>query len=536
MNQPPPHSIEEFSRKVDESPSDPEAHYNLGNILRWSGREKEGIECYLKAIALNPDHADALNNLGAYHWSRGQLGKAIGYLERAVQARPDFPEAHNNLGCVYKNQGRLDEALKAFKTAASLRPNYPLAESNFLYALNAHPDYSAREIFEAHRKWGERIVDHAPPIHSLRQGNKERYRIAYLSPDFRTHSVSYFIKPILTHHDRERFRVFCYSDVRFPDKTTHELKTIVEDWRDISGFSDEEVLNLIQEDRIDILVDLAGHTANNRLPIFAKKPAPIQITYLGYPNTTGLPTMDYRITDSWVDLPSNTGREYTEKLIRLPCGFLCYAAPEALELNLSSKTTKEGIVFGSFNALPKTTPKVVRIWAEILKQVPRAKMFLKNNSFADPETRTQYLRLFQEEGIAEERLVFRSWAASTAEHLQFYHEIDVALDTFPYNGTTTTCEALWMGVPVITLEGQTPAGRVGTSLLHRIGHSEWIAATEKDYVRLATSLANNPQRLSIMKKNLRSECLQSPLMEATSITRSIEEEYLKVFKKEGGGK
>lgn len=353
-----------------------------------------------------------------------------------------------------------------------------------------------------------------------------RLRVGYVSPDFRQHSVAYFIEPVIAEHDRQRFEVYCYSDVARPDPVTERFKALADHWHDVSADSDETLARRIRGDGIDLLVDLDGHAAGNRLPVFAQKPAPVQMTYLGYPATTGLPEMDYRITDGVADPLESVDSASSEIRVRLPNGFLCYrpsdAAPPVAAANKDGGT----ITFGSFNELPKVSPEVVRSWSRILEQLPGSTLLLKAAALGDPATRTRVKRRFEAAGVSSGRIELLGRTATLEEHLALYARVDVALDTFPYNGTTTTCEALYMGVPVVTLEGAAHAGRVGASLLSVLQLTELVAASEDDYVDTAVALATDAERRVTFHATLRDRLRSSALCDSRSFVPSLEAIYL----------
>ena len=343
--------------------------------------------------------------------------------------------------------------------------------------------------------------------------------------------MAFFLEPILSTHDRVEFESVCYSDVKQPDAVTGRLRALAGEWRDIRGRSDDQVAELVRRDRIDILVDLAGHTAGNRLLVFARKPAPVQVTYLGYPNTTGLTSIDYRITDECADPTGAADRLHTEKLVRLKNGFLCYLPPEESPEVSPTPVLRNGTVtFGSFNQLPKLSNEVVRIWAATLSRVPGSRLLLKAHGFSNEETRSRFRERFAEHGITPDRLELRCDVPSTRSHLELYGEVDVALDPFPYNGTTTTCEALWMGVPVIAWAGPTHRARVGVSLLTGLGLAEWIAESRERYVELAVELAGDPARLDRIRHGLRDRMRQAPLMDGAGFTRGLEQAYREMWR------
>ena len=440
----------------------------------------------------------------------------------------------SNFAITLSNQGKDEEAIAAFRRALELKPDFAGARSNMLLCLNYATSYSAGEIFAEHKAWEDahnycipRIQSYSNPPDPMR-----RIRIGYVSPDLRAHSVSFFIEPLLKNHDPSIIETFCYAEVRKPDGVTQRLRGYVRNWRNICGMSNAAVLKTIQDDGIDVLVDLAAHTGSNRLGVFACKPAPVQVSYLGYPNTTGLSTIDYRLTDSWADPPGMTDKFYTETLFRLPRSFLCYSPePSAPAVEPLPALSTGYVTFGSFNILPKMTPAVVSLWSLILESLPGSRLQLKNNSLADSAMREQAYAQFAAHGITRDRIDLFGRQATLGEHLATYHRMDIALDPFPYNGTTTTCEALWMGVPVITLAGQAHAGRVGVSILNQIGLSSCIAATQDEYVMIANRLAKNLDELKQLRAELRNRMLASPLCDATGFTRAVEAAYREMWER-----
>ncbi|HMD55082.1 MAG TPA: hypothetical protein VKJ65_11085, partial [Phycisphaerae bacterium] len=354
----------------------------------------------------------------------------------------------------------------------------------------------------------------------------------YVSGDFREHSVTYFLQGLFAAHDPGQVEIFCYADLRNSDHVTSRLKSFVHHWQNITGKSDSDVAEIIRRDGIDILLDLAGHTADNRLLAFARKPAPVQVTYLGYPGTTGLGTVDYRFTDAYADPPGQDDKFYSEKLLRLNNTFLCYEPPDVAPPvgPLPALKRSGAIIFGCLNMLPKINAKVVELWAQILKQTPESRMLLKNASLSDLSAREHLLQLFTNCGIGPDRLELHGWMASSKEHLQLYNQIDLALDTFPYNGTTTTCEALWMGVPVVTLAGHVHMSRVGVSLLSNAGLPELIAQTPEEYVQIAVKLAGDLPKLNELRGTMRQRMQKSPLMDSRRFAHNVEEAYRNMWR------
>jgi predicted O-linked N-acetylglucosamine transferase (SPINDLY family) len=527
-------AIEHGQQALRIQPNYPEAWNNLGNAFRSLQRDEEAERHYRQALQLRPDYATAHNNLALLLSNRGQLQTAKEHYRNALEVQPEVAEVHNNLGNTLKDQGDLEGALACFRRAVQLKPDSASARSNLLFCLNYLPGLDARAIFAEHRSWAQHhAVPLAPeiaPSHNDRSPER-RLRIGYLSPDFCRHSVSFFVEPLLTHHDRSRFEVLCYSNVPTPDDVTRRLQTLADGWREVWGVPDERVVEQIRADGIDILVDLAGHTAHNRLLVFARKPAPVQVTYIGYPNTTGLDTIDYRITDAWADPEGRTDHLHSESLMRLPRGFLCFQAPHESPEAATPPLAENGyITFGSFNVLSKVTPRVVALWSRILQSVPSSRLLLKSRVLEDRETRNRIHGLFSEHGISSERIELLGHVTSLSEHLECYHRVDIALDTFPYNGTTTSCEALWMGVPVLTLAGETHVSRVGVSLLSRIGLEDWIADSPDSYVDKAVRWAEAPEELLPLRAELRSRMGESTLTDGRVFTPTIEDAYRRMWR------
>jgi predicted O-linked N-acetylglucosamine transferase (SPINDLY family) len=355
-------------------------------------------------------------------------------------------------------------------------------------------------------------------------------KIGYVSADFRIHSVARFFETLLANHNRDSVETFCYADIESSDHVSERLASLSDHWCPVRGLTDDELAGKVYADEIDILVDLGGHTANNRLCMFALKPAPIQVSWLGYPDTTGLTSMDYRVTDARADPPGKTDRWYSEDLLRLPNGFLCYRPPRDSESVTPLPVAGRGfITFGSFNALPKVTRKVVSVWASILTSVPNSRLIMKNKSFIDPATRQRYQSLFEEHAIDPDRIDLLGWVSGVNAHMALYGSVDIGLDTFPYNGTTTTCEALWMGVPVLTLQGMTHVERVGASLLSRLDLHDWIAGDPDQYVRKAVEHAQDTRELATLRKNLRDRMRASSLCDGRSFARDMEHAYRSIW-------
>jgi predicted O-linked N-acetylglucosamine transferase (SPINDLY family) len=344
--------------------------------------------------------------------------------------------------------------------------------------------------------------------------------------------VAFFIEPLLAAHNRDRVEITCYANLLQPDPMTQRLRGIADRWRNVWGLDDNKLTQLVRSDGIDILVDLAGHTNGNRLRAFGRKPAPVQVAWLGYPNTTGLREMDYRLTDEWADPPGANDELYTETLVRLPHGFLCYKPLEDCPDVAPLPAVRNGhVTFGCFNNSAKISSPVLDAWSEILNTVPESHFLLKSRQLHGPGLHQRFREEFARRGIAPERIEMLGSVNSTLDHLALYGRVDIALDTFPYNGTTTTCEALWMGVPVVVLAGDRHAGRVGVSLLHGIGMDELIAASPDEYRQLAIDLAGDRDRLAAYRAMLRSRMQNAPVMDATGFARDIEEAFRDMWRR-----
>ena len=523
-----------YQKALDLRPDLAGPYYNMANVLKDQGRMQDAVSLYRKAIELNPDYAEAHNNMGNAYKMHYHLKEAITCYQKALSLNPAYSQAYDNMGVAFQDQGRIREAISCYKKALQLDPGFVKAHSDFLFCMHYDPACRPLAHFDEAVKWWQRhaVSKAGKFIFSHRTGQHGRLRIGYVSPDFREHSVSYFFLPLLLAHDRNEVEVFCYADVRRPDGMTARISKLADHYRSIVGLTDDHVAEQIHKDRIDILIDLAGHTGNNRLLVFARKPAPVQVTWLGYPDTTGLPVMDYRLTDEIADPEGKSEKYHSETLVRMKNGFLCYAPPDGAPDISSLPALQTGhITFGSFNNLPKVNEKVIEIWSNILNQVPYSSLLLKSKQFADESTKQHYMNLFLQNQIAPDRIRMLSRTESVLEHLALYNRVDIGLDPFPYNGTTTTCEALWMGVPVVTLRGDRHSSRVGASILTRVGLRELITASGDEYVAGAVALARDLDRLRELRAGMRERMMESPLCDSISFARSVEDVYRQINRK-----
>jgi len=520
-----------------------EAHNGLGNALFSQGKFEEAVTCHQQALRIRPDYADAHSNLALALQALGKLAEAVAHFREAIRLKPSYAVLHHNLACAFLEQGRLDVALASFEQALSLQPDFAAAQSNRLFCLNYDPQADPDFVFAEHCRWGQaqesRQSDVGSPmseelvltsdIRLPTSDVPERpLRIGYVSPDLRFHPLTRYLEGVLAHHDPRQVEVFCYAEVLRPDAVTKRLQNLVQGWRWTCRLTDTQVAERIRSDRIDILVDLAGHTGNNRLRVFAHKPAPVQAAWLGYLNTTGLTAVDYRLTDDVLDAPGQPVRD-TEELMRLPNGMCCFAPPPDAPGVAPLPALRRGrLTFGSLHGLLKLNARVLDLWGRVLKAVPTARLLLFHDDLV-PTAQEPIRRQFMERGIASERLDLRQ-GSSAPGYLGVYEEIDVSLDTFPCTGGVTTCESLWMGAPVLSLYGVRPAGRHSASLLARVGLSDWVVQTPEQYVALAAGLAEDLDRLAQLRTMLRDR-MATTLCDARRFTRELEDAYRTMWRR-----
>jgi predicted O-linked N-acetylglucosamine transferase (SPINDLY family) len=517
-----------YEAAVGAEPGLANALYNRGNMHKLRGDAAQAEADIGRALALEPQHADWRCALGEALALQGKPDAAIAGFRAVLEADPRDVRAHYGLGTALLIVGRPEEAESSFRLAIEGRPDYAQAHSNMLLAMHYRKGDDARVMFEAHLEWARRHARDLPRAeHAGRApAPARRLNIGYLSPNFQHHAVAWSIEPVLAAHDRSRFRTFFYSTVANPDAVTHRFMKLCDEWRDIRATSDDSAARLIRQDRIDILVDLAGHTGGGRPLLFARKPAPVQVNWQGYPNTTGLAQMDYRITDAYADPEGEADRHHTEKLVRLATGFFCYAPPADTPDTGEPPMLESGqVTFGCFNNLAKVTPEMIGLWSRILAELPQARLIMKAHALGEESARRAIHGHFAGNRIPAGRVELFGPEDSHGRHLGRYREVDIALDPFPYHGTATTCEALWMGVPVVTLAGRTHLSRVGVSVLRRIALDELIAATPEEYVQKAVALARDPGRLRELRAGLRERMRVSPLLDAAGFARALEAAY-----------
>jgi len=519
-----------YERAVQLQPSYAPAYLGLAIAANEMGRFDVALRAAERAIAVGGRNPAAHMQLGWARYRLGQLCSAALELETALQLEPANLQALVVLANVELERLRHTTAIALFQRAVDVAPESPVIFSKLLLSRNYDPDADDETLARAHCAWGMRVasaVTQSCP-HELTDPDPDRkLRIGYVSPDLRDHSVAYFIESILASHDRKEYEPVVFSDVRRPDPITRRLRQIGLEWHDTFMLGDATMADLVARRQIDILIDLSGHTAHNRLMVFAGRPAPIQASYLGYPNTTGLPRsiMQYRFTDFVADPLGTSDGTYSERLVRLPGTFLCYKpAMDAPEVRARIGDAAH-ITFGSFNAIQKLSWRILDLWAALLRSVRGSRLVLKGHSLSDSSVCGAIRERFAEVDGYRDRVALLPLERSTKKHLDCYAEIDIALDTFPYNGTTTTCEALWMGVPVVTLAGSSHRSRVGASIMSGVGLQELVASNAEQYVHIAASLAENHSYLSDLRANLRGRMRASRLMDAVSFTENLEAAY-----------
>jgi predicted O-linked N-acetylglucosamine transferase (SPINDLY family) len=510
----------QYRRALALDPAHAEAANNLGNVCRDLGEHRAAHEAYETAMRVRPDFVDAYNNAANLMRTLGRLDEAQALLRTALGFDPSRSATLNNLGNVLKDSGELDEGIECFRRAVLSEPDNVIAHSNLLYALSFQAA-DARAILEEARRWS---VQHEAPLRANRKyanrasAEGRRLRIGYVSADFRAHCQALFMTPLLAHHDRTRFEIHAYSSVVRPDATTARLAGYVEKWRDVRTLSNATLADNIRADDIDILVDLTMHMSDGRPLMFARKPAPVQVAWLAYPGTTGIEAMDWRLTDPWLDPPEHDGH-YSERSWRLPHTFWCYDAIDTdTEVNALPAAHAGHVTFGSLNNPCKLTQTTLRLWARIFDWLPTARLVLMA---AEGDARHRLAQRLAQAGIEPARVRFVPFRPRDA-YLRSYHEIDIGLDTLPYNGHTTSLDALWMGVPVVTRIGPTVAGRAGLSQLANLDLVELAANSDDAFVETAVSLASDLPRLASLRGTLRARMQQSPLMDGERFARGVE--------------
>lgn len=502
-----------------------ESLVNLSIILLRQERFEEAETSAQRAIDLRPAAGEAHNALGNVCVRQGRFDQALQSYEQAISLQPSRGSFHSNRASALQFVGRLDEAMEEFDRAIALQPGLATAEANRLFAMHFHPAYGPQRIRDEQRQWAQRVEAALPPKtvpHANDRSPTRRLRIGYVSPHFRDHCLGRLMLPIVREHDRDQVQVFFYSDAIRSDWMTEGVRSVADGWHDTAGLDHQALADRIRADRIDVLVDLTLHMSGSRLATFARKPAPVQITYGGYPSSTGLRAMDCRLTDAYLDPPGEREDWYVEQSIRLPHCFWCYAPPPPHPAVSPLPCDQTGdVTFGCLNNFIKINDGVLRLWARVLENVKDSRLLLLA---PEGSARRRTLQVFASHGVPPHRIDFVSHQPQDA-YLLTYHRIDIGLDTFPYNGHTTSLDAFWMGVPVVTLVGRTAVGRAGWSQLSNLQLTELAAHEEGQFIEIVTKLAHDRDRLCTLRNELRQRMLQSPLTDPRRFCRNLEAAY-----------
>jgi len=542
-----------LNKALELQPGYAEAHYNLGNLLGKEEKFEEAVAQYRQATALKPEYVDAYNNLGVALWSQGKLDEAVASCRHVLALKPDFSMAHNTLAAMLKDQGKLVEAVASCRQALALKPDYADAHQQLstllaylsdyrqvvlesdtalqlkpdsaeiweqrLYAFSYHPNLSAEDIYGEFVRWGDRYPSPMLDFSSHNRTLGRRLRVGYVSPDFRRHTSRFFFWPLFANHDHAVVELYAYSNVRLEDDFTRQFKGQFDHWRNIRGRADGEAAQMIRQDGIDILVDCCNHMKDERLGVFAMKPAPIQVTWLGAAWTTGLNMVDYVLSDPYM---APQGTLTRETIIRLPHAFFAYRPPEKTAEIAAPPCLKNGyITFGYSGRTERLNHRTFRVWGEILRRIPRARLILDFAPFADLPTQEHYRRFLIQQGVDILRVVMRK----SANIFEGLNDIDMLLDSFPHNGGTMLIDALWMGVPALTLASRPPVGRIGASMMMNLSLPEWVAESEADYITKACTLSAHPDALAELRFGMRRRMQNSPLMDGVGFARAVEAAY-----------
>ena len=521
-----PEAIHVFREFVVRCPDDARGHHNLGLALAAQNDPDAALVELELALGLRPDYPEAHNSMGVTLEAVNRADDAQQHYREAVRLRPEFADAWSNLGTSLTEQGRVAEAAECLRRADGIRPD-PRTGSNLLLALTYSSAHTPAQLRDEHAAWAAKYAADVTPAPVPRKSPSRRLKIGYVSGDFRAHTAAGLIELLLTHHDRNAVHVTCYPNVPRKDDVTERLRRLADTWKPVHTMTDAQLASAVFGDEIDVLIDLSGHTAGNRLLCFARKPAPVQGTLFGYLSTTGLTAIDFRISDNYADPPGETEAFYTEKVIRLPNVAWAYKPPtDAPAVNTLPSQARRSFAFGCLNNPAKLSDACTETWARVLKAVPKSRLVLMAGRSADAARLLG--ERFTQLGVASDRLeiVYR---LPPGEYYEAYQPIDLCLDPFPFNGGVTTCDALWMGVPVLTLAGADYRSRQGVSILNNLGLSEFVADTPDKFVELATIWSGQRAGLADLRGSLREMMQQSPVTDAASYVRELEAAYRAAF-------
>jgi len=530
-------ALASFEKAISLKPDYAEAYSNRGDVLQVMNKLNDALDSYDIATKINPTYAQAYSNKAAALQKLCRFHDSVAVYNQAISLNPNLSEAYCNRGNALKNLGQLNEAENNYRKAIQIKPDYAEARSNLLFMLSCHNLRTTDEYLELACEWDKACLSHED-MESARWRSfngsalvSRRLRVGYVSGDFCAHAIRYFIEQLFLHHDRTKIELFAYSNTTKQDAITQRLKQLVEHWLDISYMSDDEIQARIELDGIDVLIDLSGHTDGHRLGVFARRAAPVQVHYLGYFASTGLAEMDYWIGDS-ILTPEENNHHFREKVWRLPRVWVSYEGKTDAPLPRIKPRNDHTLRLGSFNNLSKINPQTLILWAKILQRIPHTKLLLKTKELADEINRNRILTILSEYGISSNRIELHdiTITPSWSEHMSFYDEIDIALDPIGgVGGGTTTCDALWMGIPVVTLIGTTMGQRMSASMLEAIGHPEWITKSEEEYILKISDLANKEADRQYFRVNLREQMRASQLCNACELARCLEVTYATMF-------
>lgn len=517
-------AVEHLHKATYINPDSAEAHNSLGLVLMAQNKLDASVECYQKALSIKPNYTDAYHNLAIVYEQQGKLDAAADCYRKALSIKPDYADAYLGLGTLLMGQGNQQQAFALYEKGLDFNPSYANLHHALVFAASRWYADDGEKVFELSKRFGKQFdVGLNRLSHQNDATFARRLKIGYVSGDFRQHSVAYFIESVLANHDKQNIETFCYYNYHKIDQVTRRLMGHADHWRSILGISDQDAEKLIRQDAIDILVDLSGHTAFNRLLLFARKPAPVQLTWIGYPVTTGLTTMDYRLTNRYIDPPGWNEQYHTEKLVRLSTSS-CFQPAKALpEVNALPALKNGYITFACFHAPNKITPITISLWAKLLSALPTARL-----AVCPDTSRDQITRQFQALGIESDRLDFFS-QQPLQQYLSLHNKVDVMLDTLPYNGGTVSRHALWMGVPVLTLAGRQAVSRVGLSLMTQVGLETFVAECEADFIDNACRWAGDLAGLAQVRGALREKMHNAPFSKPASVIKELETAYRQMW-------
>jgi len=521
-------AIEAYLQALSIRPQFVEAQVNLGSALVEKDELEQAVKVLTAALEIRPEHVDAHYNLGNAYQKKQHLDAAIAEYLQAIALNPRMTEAYNNMGNAYQDQHHFKEAIQAYRQALEIAPEFHSAFNNLLFCVNYHPDYSSEELYAYYKEYEQHF---ARPLYKEWQTHpndrdpQRRIKIGYVSPSFRFHSTRHFLEPLLSHHDHSHFEIYAYAQISHTDDVTARYQSYVDHWIPTRGMSDTALAERIRADGIDILVDVAGHTGDNRLLVFARKPAPVSLHWLDFGYTTGLSAIDYYLTDA-PTTPPGSQAYFAEKLWQLPTPAYAYRTSEGMgEVGALPASRNGHINFGTLTRAVRLNYKLIRAWSEILKAVPGSHLIINSSNFKSVAMQERMAERFMAHGIARERLEI----GSNSPPWDVLRNIDIGLDCYPHNSGTTLFETLYMGIPFVTLAGRPSVGTLGASVLHGIGHTEWIAESEEQYIAKAVALASDLPALAQLRSTLRAQMEQSPLMDEVGFTRAVEQAYRQMW-------